>query len=79
MAVVKPFKGLRPKREYAEKVASPPYDVLNSKEAREMAAGNPYSFLHVVKPEIDLDPDIDLYDEKVYQKGGENSWVKETT
>ena len=72
MAVVKPFKGLRPKREYAEKVASPPYDVLNSKEAREMAAGNPYSFLHVVKPEIDLDPDIDLYDEKVYQKGGEN-------
>lgn len=72
MAIVKPFKGLRPEKEYAEKVASPPYDVLNSKEAREMASGNPYSFLHVVKPEIDLDPDIDLYDEEVYKKGGEN-------
>jgi uncharacterized protein (DUF1015 family) len=56
----------------AEQVASPPYDVLDSEEARQMAKGNPYSFLHVNKPEIDLDPTIDVYDEKVYQKGAEN-------
>jgi uncharacterized protein (DUF1015 family) len=56
----------------AEKVASPPYDVLNSDEAREMAADSPLSFLHVVKPEIDLDPDIDLYSDAVYAKGAEN-------
>ena len=72
MAVVKPFKGLRPKKGYAEKVASPPYDVLSSEEAREMAKGNPFSFLHVIKPEIALDPEIDHYDDRVYAKGGEN-------
>ena len=63
MSVIKPFKGLRPIKEFAEKVASPPYDVINSEEAREMAKGNPYSFLHVNKPEIDLPPDTDLYSE----------------
>ncbi len=72
MAIVKPFKGLRPKSEFAEKVASPPYDVLSSDEARKIAQGNPRSFLHVVKPEVDLDPGIDLYDERVYLKGKEN-------
>ena len=53
-------------------MASPPYDVLNTEEAREMAAGNPLSFLHVNKPEIDLPPDIDHYAEEVYAKGAEN-------
>jgi uncharacterized protein (DUF1015 family) len=72
MAIVKPFKGLRPKPEFAEKVASPPYDVLSSEEARELAKENPQSFLHVVKPEVDLDPSIDLYDERTYLKGKEN-------
>ncbi len=72
MAVVRPFKGLRPVKDKAEKVASPPYDVISSSEAREMAKDNPYSFLHVVKPEIDLPEGIDLYDERVYQKGKEN-------
>jgi uncharacterized protein (DUF1015 family) len=72
MSIVKPFRGLRPKKGYAEKVASPPYDVLDSNEARELAAGNSYSFLHVNKPEIDLDADINPYHEKVYQKGAEN-------
>lgn len=72
MVWIKPFKGLRPVQEHALDVASPPYDVLNSQEAREMAAGNPHSFLHVVKPEIDLDPSISLYDDQVYAKGAEN-------
>ncbi len=72
MATVKPFKGLRPQKELVEKVASPPYDVLSSEEARELAKDNPYSFLHIVKPEIDLPRDIDIYDERVYKKGAEN-------
>ena len=72
MVEVKPFKGLRPIRDKIEQVASPPYDVLNSDEARERVKGNPLSFLHVVKPEIDLDPDLDPYDKKVYLKGKEN-------
>ena len=72
MSIIKPFPGLRPKKEYAEKVASPPYDVINSDEARELAKDNDLSFLHVIKPEIDLPIDISLYDEKVYQKGAEN-------
>ncbi|NIV71505.1 DUF1015 family protein, partial [Candidatus Saccharibacteria bacterium] len=53
MAIVKPFRALRPTKEFAENVASPPYDVLSSDEAREMAKHNPISFLHVNKPEID--------------------------
>ena len=69
---IKPFKGLRPKRELVEKVASPPYDVLEREEALEMAKDNPYSFLHVIKPEIDLPEGVDLYDERVYRKGAEN-------
>ena len=72
MSYVHPFRGLRPKPELAAQVASPPYDVLNSEEARKMAEGNELSFLHVVKPEIDLDPGIDLYDDRVYAKGAEN-------
>lgn len=72
MAILKPFKAVRPKAELVEKVASKPYDVLNSDEAREEVKGNDYSFLHVVKPEVDLDPSIDPYDNKVYQKAAEN-------
>ena len=72
MSNFRPFKGLRPRPELAEQIASPPYDVINSEEAREMAAGNPFSFLHVVKPEIDLDPSIELYDDRVYAKAAEN-------
>jgi len=72
MASIKAFRGLRPVRSLVEKVASPPYDVLSSDEAREMVKRAPDSFLHVVKPEVDLAPDIDLYDERVYQKGAEN-------
>lgn len=71
MAIIKPFRGFRPSKK-AELVASPPYDVLNSKEAREMAKGNPLSFLHIVKPEIDLPENVDLYDAQVYAKGREN-------
>jgi len=79
MARIKPFRGLRPTPAMIGKVASPPYDVLNSEEAREKVHGNPYSFLHVVKPEIDLPADIDLHDPRVYAKAGENlnSFIKD--
>jgi uncharacterized protein (DUF1015 family) len=72
MIHVKPFRGVRPIPEKVSEVASPPYDVLNSEEAREKAKDRPLSFLHVVKPEIDLNPSIDLYDPRVYAKGAEN-------
>ena len=72
MSVVKPFKAIRPAAQLAEKVAALPYDVMNSDEAREMVVGNPYSFLHVDKAEIDLDPQIDLYDKRVYEKARDN-------
>ena len=72
MANVRPFCGLRPPKELAAKIASPPYDVINSEEAREMASGNPYAFLHISKPEIDLDPAIDIYDDRVYARAAEN-------
>lgn len=72
MKLIKPFCGLRPTRDLASRVASHPYDVLNRKEAHEIAKDNPYSFLHINKPEIDLDSKIDAYDRKVYQKGREN-------
>ncbi len=72
MAIVKPFKGFRPVNELAGKIASRPYDVLNSDEARIEADGNPLSFLHVVKPEIDLPQDTYLYSDEVYTKGKDN-------
>ena len=72
MAVFRPFKAVRPVEDKAALVAALPYDVMNSEEAREMVKGNPYSFLHVDKAEIDLDPSIDLYDKKVYLKAREN-------
>lgn len=72
MPLVKAFTGLRPKQEYAEDVVAPPYDVLNTEEARDRAKGRPRSFLHISKPEIDLDKDIDPFDPAVYAKGAEN-------
>jgi len=72
MAIVKAFKAIRPTSKLADKVAALPYDVMDSNEAREMVKGNPYSFLHVDKAEIDLDPSIDLYDKRVYEKAGDN-------
>ena len=72
MATVKPFRGLHPKKELVAKVACPPYDVLSSQEARGMAQKNPLSFLHIAKSEIDLDPAISIYDERVYAKAEEN-------
>src|SRR4051812_46836772 len=72
MADLQPFPALRPKSELAAKICELPYDVMSSDEARTMAQNNPLSFLHVSKPEIDLDPKISLYDEKVYAKGLEN-------
>jgi uncharacterized protein (DUF1015 family) len=72
MARIEPFRAWRPRPEVAAEVASPPYDVLSSDEAREMAAGNPLSFLHVNKPEIDLERGIDVYAAAVYAKGAEN-------
>ena len=72
MRLVKPFRGLRPKRELAERVASPPYDVLSREEALEMARGNDCSFLHINKPEIDVDPATDSHDGIVYARGRAN-------
>ncbi len=72
MAYFKPFKAVRPNKEYADKVAALPYDVMNSAEARKMVDGNPYSFLHVDKAEIDLPEDTYLYDKIVYEKAAEN-------
>ncbi len=72
MAILKAFKGLRPPKNIAHLVASRPYDVLNSKEARIEAEGNEYSLLHIIKPEIDLMIGIDEHDESVYNKAKEN-------
>lgn len=72
MAIIKPFRGLRPKADLASQIASPPYDVINSEEARVMAQGNDLSFLHVVKSEIDLDPETNQYDTRVYEKAADN-------
>ncbi|HZV80999.1 MAG TPA: DUF1015 domain-containing protein, partial [Geobacteraceae bacterium] len=72
MAIIKPFRALRPPVHLAEKVAALPYDVMNTEEARGMAAGNPYSFLHISRPEIDLPAEVDIHAEPVYVKGQDN-------
>lgn len=72
MAIVRPFRAVRPHETLADKVAALPYDVMNSEEAREMVKDNPYSFLHVDKSEVDLPASIDLYDQRVYDKAREN-------
>ena len=72
MSIFRPFQAIRPKKEYADRVAALPYDVMNSREAAEMVQGNPYSFLHVDKAEIDLPAGTDLYSDEVYAKAAEN-------
>lgn len=72
MAVVRPFKALRPRKDLVERVASLPYDVMDRKEAKKMAKGNPYSFLHIVRSEIDFPSSTDPYDQKVYNKAKKN-------
>ncbi len=72
MATVEPFQAFRPPQADAQRVASPPYDVINTAEARELAKGNPKSFLHVSRPEIDLPEGIDEHDDAVYAQGTKN-------
>ena len=68
MAKIRPFKGLRPPRELVTQVASRPYDVLDSSEARVEAEGNPRSLYHIIKPEIDFEASVDEHDPQVYAK-----------
>ncbi len=84
MAIVKPFRGIRPPKEDAEKVASLPYDVMNTEEAREMAKGNEKSFLHITRAEIDLPEGTDVHSQQVYDKSKSNfkafmekGWLKQ--
>jgi uncharacterized protein (DUF1015 family) len=72
MSLIQPFRGLRPAPGRAAEVAAPPYDVLSTEEARVRAAGKPWSFLHISKPEIDLPPGTDLHAPEVYAKAAEN-------
>ena len=72
MATVRPFKAIRPAVEYASKVVSLPYDVMNREEAAEMAEGNPYSFLHICRAEIDMPDQEDPYHRSVYEKARDN-------
>ena len=72
MAMIQPFKALRPQPQLAKQVASQPYDVLSSTEAKQVAAGNPASFLHVTKSEIDLPESVDIHDAAVYEQAKEN-------
>lgn len=72
MAVVKPFKGVRPPKEFVERVESRPYDVLNSEEAREEAGDNEMSLYHIIKPEIDFSPETSEYDPKIYEQAAAN-------
>ncbi len=72
MSMIRPFRGLRPRKEFAHRIASLPYDVLDSDEARDIVKDNPLSFLRVVKPEVDLDPSVNLYSDEVYRQGAVN-------
>lgn len=72
MATLHPFRAVRPRPEYLEEVASVPYDVVSTEEARDLAEDKPRSFLHVVRPEIDLSPEIDVHDDAVYEQGAIN-------
>ncbi len=72
MSTVRPFRALRPDKKYADKVISLPYDVMNRKEASEMAEGNPYSFLHICRAEIDMPEQDNAYDRSVYEKARDN-------
>jgi uncharacterized protein (DUF1015 family) len=72
LTLIRPFRALRPAPGKAEDVIAPPYDVLSSDEARKRAKGRPWSFLHISKPEIDLDPSVHVYSEAVYKKAADN-------
>ena len=72
MAKIHPFPALRPPADRAAAVASVPYDVIDTEEARALAQGKPLSFLHVIRPEIDLPRDTDIHADAVYAKGREN-------
>jgi uncharacterized protein (DUF1015 family) len=72
VAIIRPFNALRPQAERAPQVAAVPYDVVNTEEARALASGNPWSFLHVSRPEIDLPPGTPIYSDEVYAKAGDN-------
>ena len=72
MAIIRPFNAVRPPAEQVQEVASVPYDVVNTEEARALAANNPLSFLHVSRPEIDLPEGTDIYSDLVYRKAAEN-------
>ncbi len=72
MAIIRPFNALRPPEDRAAQVAAVPYDVVNTEEARALAAGNPWSFLHVSRPEIDLPDGTPIYGDQVYTKAAEN-------
>ena len=72
MAIIKPFKGVRPPKDLVEQVESRPYDVLNSEEAREEAGDNEKSLYHIIKPEINFEPGTSEYDPRVYESAAEN-------
>ena len=72
MAIIKPFRGIRPPKQYVEEVESRPYDVLDSEEARQEAGDNEKSLYHIIKPEIDFEPGTSEYDPRVYEKAAEN-------
>jgi uncharacterized protein (DUF1015 family) len=72
MATLHPFRAVRPRPEHLEEIASVPYDVISTEEARTLAEGKPRSFLHVARPEIDLSPEIDVHDDAVYEQGSAN-------
>src|SRR6266446_1253537 len=72
VAIIRPFNALRPQAERAPQVAAVPYDVVNTEEARALASGNPWSFLHVSRPEIDLPAGTPIYSDEVYGKAAKN-------
>ena len=72
MATIKPFKGLRPPKQFVEQVESKPYDVLNSEEARQEAGDNPMSLYHIIKPEINFPVGTSEYDPRVYQSAADH-------
>ena len=79
MATIRPFNALRPAADHAAEVAAVPYDVVNTEEARAIASGNPFSFLHVSRPEIDLPDGTPIYSDEVYAKAAENFERLKTT
>src|SRR5258707_1349380 len=72
MAIIRPFNALRPAADHAAEVAAVPYDVVNTEEARALASGNPFSFLHVSRPEVDLPAGTPIYSDQVYAKAADN-------